>query len=1137
MINRKYQFNRKKYAGNSVMSEELCTFAGTIHNNNAPMTLRHIFLFLLLAVVLPTHGQDTAGSDIVSRTFLSADETKAIEQRVYDNGLGDIVQEVQSYPGSTLPSVIVRHEYDEYRRKTKTWLPVTSSGCDFISSNRIASLAQSQYDSDSAPFSRTVYDGFLPSQPAAQYKAGAQWQNNDKKVSVTYSEYVGTGMFLDFYNDDEDQEGEEEDIYTLPNIKYLCTRTVDEDGCPQAEYTDLNGRLMITETSQGRTYYLYDLKGDIRYVIPPALSAYILSHYEEDIDIPNSDEMIQKYAYIYRYDKQRHCIYKKLPGCDPVYYIYDRAGNCILTQDGEQRKRGEWAYSIPDKFGRPCISGICKYAGVYSSEPLHSVHVYAEYNGTSTKTGGYAVHNFALSEQKLYTAAYYDSYSFIGHHGVPSSLTASTVSGFPIDNTLGHGLQTGSATAVLSDGVVTGYVYSAMYYDSHYRVAQVKSTNHFGGTETTSTSYTYTGKPENVRIQHASTKTGTLVQNCTYTYDGADRMSSRTLSITNGVPALTCTMQYEYDALGRLTKTTRPLTSGASPDVSYEYDLHGWTTKITTNRFQEELFYADGPGTPCWNGDISAMRWQEGKRGRKRGYKFLYDNAGRLTQAIYGEQDALTSNVDRFSERVGYDAHGNITRIQRQGKISANSYGLMDNLTLSYDGNQLTGVSEAAADYNATGTFEYKKANGSEYLYDANGNLIADRSRRIAYITYDSNNNPSCIYFTNGYMTRYTYSATGQKLTVEHFVALPNITWAFGVKPNTANHQAIFAGHTDYLLGGSLIVKEDKTDRLLFDGGYAKAERIGDTTYGYTLFFYNQDHLGNIREVVNASGSLQQRTNYYPFGAPYADPDMVTNVSLQPYKYNGKELDLMHGLNTYDYGARQYDPILAKWDRVDPLAEKYYPLSPYVYCKDNPINSIDPDGRNSIKILLKGAYKLGKSVAKNGLSSLSKGATYASAFNDVVEDAKTVFDSNASVLDRTMAGLSLLSEAISPVSIKDGKTLGNVLGIHHRIIPNGGKSKPHGGKMHNDAIDNKISEIKKNGNNSNIRKNQKQVDSGGNTVGNNRPDIQYDDENGIHHNVEFDNSPKQSGNHKETISKNDPNSINEFFLLLNSNKK
>ena len=81
----------------------------------------------------------------------------------------------------------------------------------------------------------------------------------------------------------------------------------------------------------------------------------------------------------------------------------------------------------------------------------------------------------------------------------------------------------------------------------------------------------------------------------------------------------------------------------------------------------------------------------------------------------------------------------------------------------------------------------------------------------------------------------YTYSATGQKLAVGHFVALPNVTWEFGVKPNTSNHTAIFAGHTDYLLGGSLIVQEGTTRMLLFDGGYAKAERTGSnsTNYGY----------------------------------------------------------------------------------------------------------------------------------------------------------------------------------------------------------------------------------------------------------------------------------------------------------------
>ena len=53
----------------------------------------------------------------------------------------------------------------------------------------------------------------------------------------------------------------------------------------------------------------------------------------------------------------------------------------------------------------------------------------------------------------------------------------------------------------------------------------------------------------------------------------------------------------------------------------------------------------------------------------------------------------------------------------------------------------------------------------------------------------------------------------------------------------------------------------------------------------------------------------------------------------------------MHGLNTYDYGARQHDPILCRWDRIDPLCEKYYPYSPYNYCLNNPIKNTDPDGK------------------------------------------------------------------------------------------------------------------------------------------------------------------------------------------------
>ena len=944
MKKEKSRFGLEKQARYIVLSNKFRIFAQTIHNNYAPMILRRVFLYALLSLsAAPVSGQETEGSNIVSRTLLLSDGSKKIEHRVYDNGLGDVLQEVQSFIGSSLPSIVVHHEYDSYRRRTRTWLPVTSSGSGYVMSGTVAYQAQSQYD-DTKPFSRTEYDTFLPSLPKAEYKAGAQWQNNEKNVSLTYRESVMTGMYAD-----SDADGY---LYTLPVKKYLSTQSVDEDGNWTEQYTDLNGHLMISETSQGYTYYVYDAKGNVRYVIPPILSAYLVSHYGSSSGhITDDDAMMQKYAYIYRYDRQGHCIYKKLPGCDPIYYVYDRTGALILTQDGNQRQRGEWAYTIPDIFGRPCISGICRNTVSYDEEPLHSAFVHAEYDGTTTETGGYAVHNITLDQQVLYTAAYYDSYSFIGHHGVPSSLTASSVSGYTVDTSLGQGLQTGSATAVMGYGSVTGYTYAAMYYDSRYNVSQVRATNHFGGTETTCTSYTYTGKPEDVWIQHVASSTGTLVEQYAYAYDGADRVGSRTLYISNGVPTLSSTMTYEYDGLGRLSKVIRPISSGTDPDVTYEYDLHGWTKKITTSKFREELFYADGPGTPCWNGNVSVMRWKDGRRNKYRGYKFTYDEVNRLTQAAYGEGDDFATNVNQFSESAGYDAHGNITSLVRRGKVSTYSYGVMDNLTLTYDGNQLTGVTETANDYNATGTFEYKRASGSEYLYDSNGSLLADRSRGIAYISYDSNGNPSRIYFMNGYMTTYTYSATGQKLAVEHSVALPNVTWAFGVKPDLSQHTAIFAGHTDYLLGGTLVVQEGTTKKLLFDGGYAKAERTSptSTTYGYTLSYYNKDHLGNNRTVVSQNGAIEQITHYYPFGGIIAD--LSSGQDVQPYKYNGKELDLMHGLNTYDYGARQYFSILGRWDRMDPLCEKYYSLSPYNYCGNNPVNAIDIEGKRGVRII------------------------------------------------------------------------------------------------------------------------------------------------------------------------------------------
>lgn len=87
---------------------------------------------------------------------------------------------------------------------------------------------------------------------------------------------------------------------------------------------------------------------------------------------------------------------------------------------------------------------------------------------------------------------------------------------------------------------------------------------------------------------------------------------------------------------------------------------------------------------------------------------------------------------------------------------------------------------------------------------------------------------------------------------------------------------------------------------------------------------------------------------YYAFGMTYDGPWMINDGAKDnPYQYNGKELNLDHGLNWSDYGARWYDACLGRWSSVDPLAGKYPGYSQYVYVLNNPIRYIDPDGRSA----------------------------------------------------------------------------------------------------------------------------------------------------------------------------------------------
>ncbi len=115
-----------------------------------------------------------------------------------------------------------------------------------------------------------------------------------------------------------------------------------------------------------------------------------------------------------------------------------------------------------------------------------------------------------------------------------------------------------------------------------------------------------------------------------------------------------------------------------------------------------------------------------------------------------------------------------------------------------------------------------------------------------------------------------------------------------------------------------------------------------------TFHYYTKDYLGNNRAVINGStGATEQTVAYYPFGAVIAD--LGTPTTGQPYKFGGKELLTTNGLNEYDFGARNYYPAVPGFTKPDQLYEKYYWLSPYLYCSNKPVNYTNPTGMYIVK--------------------------------------------------------------------------------------------------------------------------------------------------------------------------------------------
>ena len=338
--------------------------------------------------------------------------------------------------------------------------------------------------------------------------------------------------------------------------------------------------------------------------------------------------------------------------------------------------------------------------------------------------------------------------------------------------------------------------------------------------------------------------------------------------------------------------------------VLHDYNVRNWPLSIESDNFKERLCYnVCNNGLCSWrnlyNGNVGAISWQCGN-GIKRAFHFTYNAQNMLTDSGYNEGDRQNDGQGNYDESLSYDKMGNVQSLLRSGLLDDGSYGLIDNLSYSYHGNQLLKVDDAANGPYYQGAFHFVDGadEAVEYEYDANGNMGRDLNKCISSISYDLNNQPRKIEYNDGRNASYVYDAEGNKLSVSY-----NLTAMSSAQPQMPVMQSSDVASANVSNGqktieycGNIIYDGDET-MILNDVGYALYNKDNNLSFHY----YLKDHLGNNRVVVSEDGKIEQVNDYYPTGALMASSK---GGDTQRFKFNGKELDRTNGLNRYDYGAR-----------------------------------------------------------------------------------------------------------------------------------------------------------------------------------------------------------------------------------------
>ncbi|MHA4810404.1 DUF6443 domain-containing protein [Flavitalea flava] len=821
----------------------------------------------------------------------------------YFDGLGRPLQTVTKQASPFLQDVVTATVYDAYGREQIKYMPfisksaqggdVTDDGSFKLDPFQQDSVfSKGQYPGETYYYSQTGFEASPLNRPITAYAPGNSWVGANRGTGMQYL-VNSLSDSVQIWNISLTAGSLPVSAGVYPAGRLFKNVTADEQSHQVVEYKDKEGHVILKKVqvaaSPGtahvgwlNTYYVYDDLDNLRFVLQPRAVELInttATHWVISQSI--ADELCFRYEYDYR----KRMIIKKVPGAGEVWLIYDQWDRQVLSQDPNLRAQNKWLFTKYDTINRPIVIGFYTDA-TRNTQALMQAYVTTQNMGRAETFSNQVFPMYSLTttfpaavSADVMTYTYYDDYSWSRMYGAYGSkdnsydanfATAQNTS-YPYPQPLTQSVDTrGMVTGVATTSVMGG-ILTATYYDDRKRVIQVKQYNQTGGIDISTTQYDFSGKPLQTYLRHQ--KLGNTTQTHTVstkiTYDPGGRPKAIWKNIDNaGSDQLIDSIK--YNELGQLQRKT---LGNNLDSLVYDYNIRGWLTGInkqylntpSSNYFGMELAYdktSSQAGTttylnPAYNGNIAGTIWKSAGDGVNRKYDFNYDNVNRLTGAAFLQNTAGSSwdknKIDFSVDLLGYDANGNILSMRQKGfKVGGSS--TIDSLIYSYQNtgasNKLTGVLDGANDQlSKLGDFKYNPTTkgATDYTYDNDGNLTADKNKDISSIVYNYLNLPTQVYMKGKGYIQYTYDNTGTKLRK---VTLDSLT--------RRATTTLYIGGFVYQKTDTITSPGSSIDTLQFmahEEGRARwafhKYTTGTTAYGWEYDFMEKDHLGNTRVLLS----------------------------------------------------------------------------------------------------------------------------------------------------------------------------------------------------------------------------------------------------------------------------------------------